>query len=198
METISITNKGVLKKALEVLRRGGVVMHPTETCYGFAVDVFNEKALKRLYRLKGRDFDKPVSVLVDGVKMVEKYGVLSDKAMELAQKYWPGPLALVVPRRRSLPEYLNRGENFVSFRVSSDEFCENLAEGFGGPLTTTSANVSGKEPLYEVDLSQFGEMGDEIDLVIDGGKINKNKPSTVVKVEGDEMEILRQGGLLCE
>lgn len=196
MQKNNIKDPKVVLRVVKVLREGGIVMHPTETCYGFAVDIFNEEALKKLYILKGRDAGKPLSILVDGVKMAEKFGDFSEKAKKLARKYWPGALSIVVPRRKDLPEFFNKGEKFVSIRFSSDDFCLSMVKKFVGPLTTTSANVSGMPPLYEADLSQFGsDIVGNIDFVVDGGAILRRSPSTVVKVDGDKVEILRQGDL---
>lgn len=187
-----------LERAVEALRAGGVVLHPTETCYGFAVDIFNVDALKKLYELKGRDAAKPISILVSGLEMAKKFGLFSEKAIELAEKYWPGPLTIVVPRSENLPQFLNPGDNFVGIRCSSDSFSLELVKGLGGPVTTTSANLSGAAPLYSADLGVFGEKAVLIDCVVDGGELVKNGPSTVVRVVGDEVVMLRQGGLvLC-
>lgn len=183
MQTINITDPTAFQKAAIVLKNSGLVMHPTETCYGFAVDIGNEKALSKLFRIKGREKGKPLSILVDSLEMAQQYGIFSDKALELARKYWPGPLTLVVPK----------GSDFVGIRFSDNEFCIAMVREFGKPVITTSANVSGKEPLYRVDLEQFGELADEIDLIIDGGELPENKPSTVMKVMGDEVQVLRQG-----
>lgn len=180
-----------------VLESGGVVMHPTETCYGFAVDIFNEDALLKLRNIKGRD-DKPFSILVDSLEMAKKYGEFSSTALKIAEKYWPGPLSIVVPRSEGLPEFFNPGDEFVSIRCSSDEFSRMMVWSFGRPVTTTSANISGQEPLYEADVSTFGEKAFEIDFVIDGGKLPKVSPSTVIKVVGDRVEVLRAGPTLVE
>ncbi len=185
----------VVDKAVEVLRSGCVVMHPTETCYGFAVDVGNAEALEKLYKLKGRDANKPVSIMVADLEMARTYGEFSTKALELAEKYWPGPLTILVPRSLNLPENFNKGQEFVGIRCPSHEFSRELVKAFGSPITTTSANLSGEPPLYEVDLKSFGELAKEIDLVVDGGEIPMNKPSTIVKVIGAEIEIIRQGDL---
>ncbi len=176
-----------VKDVVNVLKNGGVVMHPTETCYGLAVDVMNEEALKKLYEVKGRDFNKPVSIFVADMDMAQKYGVFSEKALELAKKYWPGALSLVVPRTGELPEFFNIGEEFVSMRVSGDEFCREMVQEFGRPVTTTSANMAGEPELYEARA-----LGG-VDLVVDGGKIERRKPSTIVKVAGDDVQVLRQG-----
>jgi len=188
-----VNSHASLGLAVQTLKSGGLVMHPTETCYGLAVDVFNEVALKKLYKAKGRNFDKPVSILVDGLGMAQEYGIFSEKALELAHQFWPGPLSIIVPRKKTLPLFLNPGEEFVSIRWSANSFCEDLVYEFGGPITTTSANLAGEAPLYEpVKFSSY------IDLVVDGGALSQNQPSTIVKVDGDRVEVLRQGDLLIE
>lgn len=181
-----ITDNQVVQKAVEVLRAGGVVMHPTETCYGFAVDVGNPVAMEKLYKLKGRDSKKPVSIMVADVEMAKKYGEFSEKAMGLAEKYWPAPLTIIVPS----------GEKFVGMRCPDHKFSREMVEAFGSPITTTSANLSGGDPLYEAAFETFGDLAKEIDLVVDGGEIPFHRPSTIVKVVGDDIEMVRTGDLL--
>jgi L-threonylcarbamoyladenylate synthase len=181
-----------MNKIIEILNSGGVVMHPTETCYGLAVDIFNPEALQKLYSVKQMAGDKPVSILVDSLEMAQKYGEFSPKALELAQKYWPGPLSIVVPRTEGLPLFLNPKEEFVSIRWSSLPFCVEMVGALGRPVTTTSANISG-EPEFYLPKEVMG-----VDLLVDGGEIIGSKPSTIVKVVGDSFEILRQGSLVLE
>lgn len=195
MDRIYSHDAGAIMEAARVIADGGVVMHPTETCYGLAVDIFNEEALKKVYRLKGRDYDKPLSILVHGMGMANEYGVFSKKAFELAEAHWPGPLSLVVPREKDLPDFLNPGEKFVSIRFSSEEFCSEIVKAVGNPITTTSANVSGQDPLYAPNVEVFGDLVGDIDLLVDGGVLSGSRPSTVVKVDGDLVEVLRQGGI---
>lgn len=195
MKKINITDSDSIKSTVGVLRDGGVVMHPTETCYGFAVDVFNVKALNKLFLLKGRDENKPLSVMVSSLEMAQKYGDFSEKALGLAEKHWPGPLSIIVPRKSSLPDFFNQKESFVSLRCSDCTFCFELVKAFGKPVVTTSANLSGVPPLYKIDLAQFKDLVEEIDLVVDGGELVENKPSTVVRVEGNKIVVLRQGGI---
>jgi len=192
-------------KALEILKSGGVILHPTETCYGFACDVFSEKAIEKIYEIKGRDAKKPFAILVSDLEMAKEYGVFGEKALKLAEKYWPGALSIVVPRTEKLPEFLNKDEKFVSMRISSDKFSTDLVKNLGRPIVTTSANLAGESVMYEVDMDRFdvpvfggNKAKDLIDLVVDGGKIPENKPSTVVKVDGDEVTVLRQGDVVVE
>lgn len=195
MDRIYSHDAGAIMAAATVIADGGVVMHPTETCYGLAVDIFNEEALKKVYELKGRDFDKPLSILVYGLAMATEYGVFSEKAFDLAQRFWPGPLSLVLPRTKKVPSFFNPGEEFISIRFSSEEFCSEIVKAVGSPITTTSANLSGKPPLYEPNVESFGEAAENVDFLVDGEMLVGNKPSTVVKVVGDFMEVLRQGDI---
>lgn len=193
---MQIADKWVREKSVAILAAGGVVMHPTETCYGLAVDVCNQMALKKLYKLKGREAGKPVSILVSDLEMAKRYGEFSPRALELAEKHWPGPFTIIVPRTGNLPDFFNRGQEFVGIRCANHEFCRDLVGAFGSAITTTSANLAGGVPLYEPEVSVFGELAGKIDLVVDGGEIPFNKPSTIVKVVGDKIEVLRMGDVM--
>ncbi len=192
--------------ANQVLASGGVILHPTETCYGLACDAFNEKALKKIYEIKGRDAGKPLAILVADLEMAMEYGVFCEKALALAARFWPGALSIVVPRTEKLPKFLNKDEKFVSMRVSSDKFSTDLVKALKRPIVTTSANLAGEDAMYEVDMAKFDvpvsgglKAKDLIDLVVDGGKIPLNKPSTIVKVDGDSVTVLRQGDVkICD
>lgn len=168
-----------------------MVAHPTETCYGFAVDIFNKKAVLALYHLKQMELDKPVSILVRDLQEAEAYGVFNEKARALAQKYWPGPLTIIVPRTALLPEWINPGVDCVGIRVSSNKKARQLVEAFGGALTTTSANKHGEPQAYTVQ--EILDQGLVPDAIIDSGRIGSVAPSTILKVVGDEVELIRQG-----
>ncbi len=189
----------------KILASGGVILHPTETCYGLACDAFDENALKKIYEIKGRDANKPLAILVSDIEMAKEYGVFGDVALDLASRFWPGALSIVVLRTEKLPSFLNVGEKFVSMRVSSDKFSTELVKAFGKPIITTSANLAGADNMYEVDMKKFevevsgGLMAkDLIDFVVDGGKIPLNKPSTIVKVDEEAVTILRQGDVVVD
>lgn len=182
-----------LVNAVKALHQGQVVAHATETCYGLAADIFQKAALERLYSLKRMPLDKPVSVLVRDLEEAQRYGVFSSKALQLALNYWPGPLTIIVPRTAALPKLINFGHPTVGFRVSSNKKTRELLESFGGPLTTTSANVHGQLQAYSVQ--EILDQGLVPDFVLDSGRIGENPPSTIVEVIGDELRIIRQGEL---
>lgn len=184
----------VIAEAVRILREGGIVAHPTDTCYGVAVDIMNPVALTALYERKGMAEEKPVSILVRSLEEAQKYGVFSSMALRLAKEFWPGPLTLVVPRTDALPEFFNVGADGVGIRVISDPITMALLEEFGGPITTTSANAHGEPSPYKVE-----DISMEADLVLDGGElVHREKPSTVLKIEGDQAITLRQGNLFLE
>lgn len=182
--------------AKKILHQGGLVAHPTETCYGFAVDIFQRSAVQKLYNVKKMPLDKTVSILVRDLDEAKRYGEFSEKAIELAEKYWPGPLTIIVPRTALLPQWVNYGNDTVGIRCSSHRRTRELVEAFGGPLTTTSANIHGQPQAYSVE--EILGQGIKPNFIIDGGVIAKNKPSTIVKVEKENVGIVRQGELIVD
>lgn len=183
--------KDNLTNSVKTLHKGGVVAHPTETCYGLAVDIFQRKALTHLYSLKKMHLDKPVSILVRDLEEAQEYGIFSPTALKLTLLYWPGALTLVVPRTEFLPYWVNPGHKTIGIRLSSHKITHQLVEAFGGPLTTTSANIHGKPQAYAVQ--DFLDQGLQPDYTWDCGRIGEQMPSTIAEVQGDEIKILRQG-----
>lgn len=189
----------MISTAISALRNGGVVLHPTETCYGLTADVFSEQAVKKVYALKDMTESKPVSIMVSSLEEAVKYGNFSEKALELAREYWPGPLTIIVPRTELLPTYLNRGVSTVGVRCPDHEITQDLLREFGGPLITTSANRTGEPQAYDVETFLIGRDADEEggngipDAIIDMGHIPEIDPSTIVEVIGDEIKVLRNG-----
>jgi L-threonylcarbamoyladenylate synthase len=177
-------------EALQILKQGGVVAHPTDTCYGLAVDVFNEAAIQKLYEIKQMPLIKPVSILVRSIEEAEKYGKFSDMAKRMARDFWPGPLTLIVPRREEgLPDFLNHGSPGIGLRVIDDSISVALLNAIDGPLTTTSANLHGHPTPFLVD-----EISAMADFVLDVGQLRKHEnPSTVMEIQDDRATILRQG-----
>lgn len=184
-----------LDRALKVLCGGGVIAHATETCYGFACDARNEQAVQRLYALKKMSRSKPISLLVSDCAMARQYAIFDKSALALAKKYWPGPLTLVLKRKKALPAWINPNEATVGLRVSGHRLSRALCQALGGPLTTTSANISGLSPPYSVSAirRQFRGQRNKPDFFLDSGRLKKNPPSTVARVTQEKIEIIRPG-----
>lgn len=185
--------------AVDALRAGKVVLHPTETCYGLAADIFSSVAVDRVYALKNMSDVKPVSIMVSSFEEAKKYGVFSSLAEKFAREFWPGPLTIIVPRTDALPSFLNRGHNTVGIRCPGHDLTLEMLRTFGGPLVTTSANRTGESQAYEVEefLKGRGEGGvggiGFPDAIVDVGRIPEILPSTVVECVGDGYKIVRQG-----
>lgn len=195
-----MSNKMNMIDVVLFLKKGGIVVHNTDTCLGMAVDILNEEAVSLLYKVKRMERVKPVSILCSDLKMAREYGVFSKKALTLAEKYLPGALTLVVPRTEKLPPWINPGLNNIGIRVPDDSFSLEMVRGLGNPVTTTSCNVSGE--LVCLSDAQvrgvFGEYMDSGDLMIAFEGQSTTKVSTIIKVEGDQVEIVRKGEQVLE
>lgn len=192
-----------MDKALQALRDGEVIMHATETCYGFAVDIFQERALKKLYKLKKMSLDKPVSMMVTDEEMARPYARFIPAAFSLAAEFWPGPLTLVVDRKAALPEFFNRGHSTVGIRCPSSPIAQSLIKAYGKPLSTTSANISGKKESYRVKdyLQQLTKNDEKPAIILDQGQLALTPPSTIVGFHEGEPEgafIIREGAMVSE
>ncbi len=201
MEIIRLSHTDIYtaaQKAALVLKRGGIVVYPTDTLYGMAVLATDKNAIGRLKELKGREKKKPVSVVVPDIETLKKYGVLNEKAEQLAHKFLPGPLTLVVSGTTLLPDELMLNGQ-IGFRIPNEPFCLELARVLGAPYTATSANRAGQPtpPTAHDILEQFGSLAHNIDLVIDDGTRDGGLPSTVVRC-GSEIHILREGAVAKE
>lgn len=176
-----------IKEAQEELKNGGIVVYPTETAYGIAADALHEEAIEKVYEAKHRPQEKGLTVIVDSLDAAEKYAKLSEAEKKIAEEFMPGPLTLIVEKKDSVPNNLN--EKFV-FRISSGEVARKLSEF--GPITATSANISGRETSYSVDdISE--ELLNKVDYVIDSGELEKSPTSTIVEVVYEEVKVHREG-----
>ena len=182
-----------IEQAVNILKQGGVVAYPTDTAYGLAVDATNLKAVKKLYRLKGRDFNKPIHVIFPDTAWIKRVVKLNRQALVLMNNFLPGPLTLVLPLKATGNSWrkLSAGTKTLGLRLQDNALALSLVKTFGKPITTTSANVSGQDNCYSVPQikKQFGSAPI---FYLDGGKLRKIPPSTVV-LATDHVKILRSG-----
>jgi len=184
--------KDALVQAIKVLGEGGIVAYPTETFYGLGVRFDDPAALKKLFELKSRPMDKPVSLIVGtDVSLSLVADEVSDRARGLITACWPGPLTMLFKARKGLPEHVVL-DGKVAVRVPGDSFALQLARALTFPITATSANPSGEGACDNAEqVIKF--FPDGIDLLIDAGPTKGGKPSTVVDVSGDEIKLIRDG-----
>lgn len=181
--------------AIELLRSGGIVALPTDTVYGIAVALRTPGGVERLFEVKRRPPDKGIMLLLEGVDQAPQIGVMTPAALALGAACWPGGLTVVVPQRPDvpLPVVLTAGTATIGLRVPDHAAPRALAAGVG-PLPTTSANVSGVPEARDAQEIQ-AQLGDAIDLILDGGVAHGGPASTVVDCTGDRPTILRVGAI---
>jgi len=182
-----------LSRAVEALKKGEVIVFPTETFYGLGADALNEAAVEQVFSLKGRDPRNPLPLIIAKPEMLDSVASeVPPLAGKLARRFWPGPLTLVLPARLGLPAPLLNSEGGVGVRVSSHPAARGLAEKLTHPITATSANPSGKEPARTIAEARAYFSG-KVGFFLDGGRLEGKKGSTVVEVAGDKLRIIREG-----
>lgn len=181
------------QRAASILRAGGVVAFPTETYYGLAADPFNEQAVDRIYRIKQRSRELPILLLVKDSHQLPLVALSTPPIyQELIRHFWPGPLSLVFPAHATCPSRLTGNTGTIAVRQSPHPIAHRLLAAFGGPLTATSANISGKPAAITAQqVEQF--FGSQLDLVIDGGGTPGGQGSTLVGLRDGALYCLRQG-----
>lgn len=205
-----------INEVVKILKQGGTIVYPTETAYGLGADFFNARAIKKVYLIKGRDYKKPLSVIVSNLAMAKKLVKFNKVSLKLAKKYWPGPLTLIsnaefrISNQEQISNFKIKNSKLIrnskleinnyktlGLRVSSNKFAAAIVKKFGGPITATSANVSGKGECYSAAevIKQFKNKKDQPDLVIDVGLLPKRKVSTVVKYLYKKKIVLRKGDI---
>jgi L-threonylcarbamoyladenylate synthase len=184
-------------EAAEVLRRGGLVAYPTETFYALGALARDGAAVARLAAVKGRPDGKPLPLLAADLAAVQAVAVLEGAAARLAERFWPGPLTLVLPARPGLPAPITAGTATVGIRVPGSEIARALAGAAGAPLVATSANLAG-DPPPAVASALAPELRARLDHVLDGGATPGGLPSTVAEVEGERVRVVRAGAIPAE
>ena len=190
-----ILGAGAVPEAARLVRSGTVVAFPTDTVYGLACDPWSDEAVSRLFTLKGRE-KKPVPVLCSGFDEASAVVRLEGTSLELARRFWPGALTIVAPLRRRVPELLDQGTGFLGVRVPDHPLALSLARELGGWTSGTSANISG-QPSCTTAGQVVAQLGDRLEAVLDGGQTPGGE-STVVKVVGGSIEVLRRGKISVE
>jgi len=180
-----------IKTASETVKRGGLVVYPTDTLYGLGCDPFNVKAVRRVFEVKG-DREKPLPILASDIHHVKKIAHLTKEAEKVAQRFWPGPLTIVVPKKPALPRTVTCNTDSVGVRVPKHDSALQLIRLSGGLLVGTSANrTSGKPPKTAQEAAQ--QVGEEVDIVLDGGRVPLGVSSSVVDFTCKEPKLVRKG-----
>lgn len=181
-----------------IIKHGGIVIFPTETVYGIGVNGLDEEAVKKLYKVKKRPEDKPISLLVSNMDMVNQISKdISEVEYKLMETFFPGPFTIILKKRKNVPDIVTANQDTVGVRMPDNETTRKLIEYAGVPIATPSANISGK-PSGTNMKEIMKDFDDKVDYYIDGGESKLGVASTIVKVIDEIPHILRQGTITKE
>lgn len=192
--TDPIRQEDDLRHAADILRHGGLVVFPTETVYGLGGDATDAEASRKIYAAKGRPSDNPLIIHIAEPEDAERYAVTNSAFYRLAKAFMPGPLTVILPRREIIPLATTGGLETVAVRCPSHPVAHRLISLCGFPIAAPSANLSGKpSPTCAADVAH--DMDGRVDLILDGGESEIGLESTIVKIDGDSLTLLRPGGI---
>jgi L-threonylcarbamoyladenylate synthase len=195
MKLVNADERGLRDAAL-VLRNGGVVIYPTETVYGLGCEPSNPDATRRVCEIKGRA-DKPLPLICADTKSARRVVEFNAAAEKLVERFWPGPLSLVLPSKVDYPIWVTRHKPTLAVRVPGHEAARRLAGLCGGVIVSTSANRSGEEPPRTAQ-GAIEQIGSKVDVVVDGGITPGGESSTVLDLSSEELWVLRSGPVSSE
>ncbi len=181
------------RKISEIIKKNGVGVLPTDTLYGLVGSAFSKEAVDRIYDLKSRNEKKSLIILISSIEDLEKFGVkITESAKKFMEKFWPGKVSIVLPFNNKQLSYLDRMGGTLAFRFPKKEDLIKLIKEVG-PIVAPSANPEGLAPAKDIDEARI-YFDDRVDFYVDGGKI-ESEPSTLVKIDGDKIEVLREGAV---
>jgi L-threonylcarbamoyladenylate synthase len=193
--TAAAPDRHAIDDAAAVLRAGGIAAIPTDTLYGLAADPFNAAAVARIFTIKIRQMERALPLIAGSIEQVERaMGAMTPLARQLAGSFWPGPLTLVLTAPDTLPPEVTGGGGTVGVRVPAHAVARALCDAVGGPLTATSANISGTPATSEADVVA-AQIGARLDLLVDAGTTAGGPASTIVDVTGTELRLIRAGAI---
>jgi tRNA threonylcarbamoyl adenosine modification protein (Sua5/YciO/YrdC/YwlC family) len=183
--------KRLIDKAVEVIKDGGVIAYPTDTIYGFGCDMYNKKAIQRIYQIKRRDLKKPFSFICSDLKNISLYAQVTNQAYKIMKRCLPGPYTFILLGTKLVPKIMVTKRKTVGIRVPNNNICLALVKSLGHPIISTSVGLSGGEVFSDPALIEE-TFGSQIDLTIDGGLL-ASQPSTIISLIDEEIEVIREG-----
>jgi len=189
----------IIRRTVAVLNKGGIIIYPTETCYGIGADATNQEAIKKVLEFKGKRKNKPILIAVADQKMAADYVQINEIAENYYQNFLPGPVAVVSKSKSKVAPGIESANRTVGIRIPDYPLILKIIAAFGKPITSTSANTTGKKTPYSLaDIQKYTSQKklDLIDLFLDAGELPLRPPSTVVDTTMNEPTILRQGEIV--
>jgi L-threonylcarbamoyladenylate synthase len=188
-----IADTDIIQEAAGIIRKGGVIAFPTRCLYGLGADAFNPYAVSRIFKIKQRPTEKPILILIDDPSRLKSLVThISEAAKAISERFWPGRVTLVFDASAKVPGTLTAGTGKIGIRLAGHPVAAALARAIQGPITGTSANVSGNPGCHQIGDLQPA-VTEQLDLILDAGPLNGGKGSTVVDVTGEIPLVLREG-----
>jgi tRNA threonylcarbamoyl adenosine modification protein (Sua5/YciO/YrdC/YwlC family) len=181
----------LIRKVVDILKDGGIVIYPTDTYYGIGCDLMNPKAIERIYQLKRRDKSKPFSFICSDLTNISQYAKVSNYAYRTMKRLLPGPYTFILEGSKLVPKIMLTKRKTAGIRVPDNEICLALVRELGHPIITTSAATAEGESFHDASLIH-DHFGKQVDAVIDGSTVS-GEPSSVISLIGDTPEIIRRG-----
>lgn len=187
-----------IKRISESIKLGRIIVLPTDTVYGIATSPFNEESVKKIYSLKERNLSKPCNILVSNVNMIEKVTKsISEIEGKIIKEFFPGALTIIFDKNDVIPSVVTSGLDTIGIRMPDNKFLLELIENIGYPILATSLNLSGKQA--EINIKNLPDKIEKnVDMIVDAGDAKIKRASTIVKVEGKKIKILREGPITKE
>jgi len=181
----------LVNRVVDILKSGGLIAYPTDTYYGIGCDIMNKRAIEKIYQLKQRNKNQPFSFICADLKNISRYAKVSNYAYKTMRRLLPGPYTFILAGSKLVPKIMLTRRKTAGIRVPANNICQALVEGLGNPVISTSATLPDGEVFHDASLIH-DHFGSRLDAVIDGGPV-AGRPSSVVSLEDDLPEIIREG-----
>lgn len=179
----------MIEKAIKLLKKGELIVYPTDTLYGLGADVFNENAIRKVYEVKKRPFTMPLSIAISSIDEIKEFAHMNEIAYKIAEKFMPGAITLILKKRRIVPDVLAKDK--IGIRIPANEIALKIAKEI--PITATSANLHGGREPYCIEIAKE-ELGNKVAMYIDDGVL-PGRPSTIIDVSEGKIKIIREGAI---
>lgn len=186
-----IISQSKVDSVIDIIKKGGLVVFPTETVFGIGCVASKEESYEALCKAKNRHPDKPITLMCSKIEQVEKYVVIDDVAKKIIEKFFPGQLTLILKAKKDVPHYIDLGTGYVGIRIPDSKFVIDMINKVGEAMLVTSANISDFPPATN-DKEALNYFKDNVDVIIKGESVS-NVPSSVIKLDHGKLIVLREG-----
>lgn len=195
MRKISVVDG--IEESIKVIKKGGVIVFPTDTIYGLICDATNQKAIQKLFQIKKRDLKKPIPVFVKDIQMAKQIVMIDEKQESFLKKVWPGKITVILKAKIDFPQAVLGKDKTIGLRIPDYAPLNALFNEINKPLSGTSANLAGEHSCLDINdvVTQFANEKLQPDLIVDAGTLSSSQSSTVVDLTGKELKVLRKGDL---